>query len=67
MQEEAVVEDCRFVPREIAFLKFLDIQFILQVLNYINILRIIFKINGKLYQKLFKNIIVSRLLDALIP
>jgi hypothetical protein len=23
MQGEAVVEDCRFVPREIAFLKFL--------------------------------------------
>jgi len=37
------------------------------MLNYINILRIIFKIDGKLYQKVFKSIIFSRLLDVLMP
>jgi hypothetical protein len=37
------------------------------MLNYINILRIIFKIDSKLYQKVFKSIIFSRLLDALMP
>jgi hypothetical protein len=36
------------------------------MLNYINILRIIFKINYKLYQKVFKNIIVLGLLNALM-
>jgi len=36
------------------------------MLNYINILRIIFKIIFRLYQKVFKNIIVLRLLNALM-
>jgi hypothetical protein len=36
------------------------------MLNYINILRIIFKINCKLYQKVFKNIIVLGFLTVLM-
>jgi len=35
------------------------------VLNYINILRIIFKIIFRLYQKVFKLIMILRFLNAL--
>ena len=63
-QEVIVFEDRFVVPLEIAFL-FLYIKTLLELLNYINILRIIFKIIFQLYQKVFKNIIVLRLLNAL--
>ena len=64
-QEVIVFEDRFVVPLEIAFV-FLYIKTLLNLLNYINILRIIFKIIFQLYQKVFKNIIVLRLLNALM-
>ncbi len=36
------------------------------MLNHVNILRIIFKLIGGLYQKVFKNIILSRVLNVLM-
>jgi len=64
MRVVVAFEDQNFVPLEITFL-FLNILIIFHMLNYINILRIIFKLIGKLYRKVFKNIILLMCLNAL--